>query len=97
MNHTPGPWRWYARVDKEYPRGIRSRGGKSGEGPIHIAAVRWGDDTGEANARLIAAAPTLLAELEILIRRVDNGDSIEQGWYEIEHARTTVAYAKGEE
>ena len=64
--HTPGPWEYYERIHKEYPRGIRSRGGKSGEGPVHIASVRWGDDTGEANARLIASAPALLEALKDL-------------------------------
>jgi hypothetical protein len=56
--HTPGPW--------------RIRGGLNGDGTVEAVTnnrgVAWpidiGTDEGEANARLIAAAPELLAALK---------------------------------
>ena len=56
--HTPGPW----TVDNQYihgPDGIR------------FLAVA-GDGAGQANARLIAAAPTMFDYLTLLALRGDN-------------------------
>ncbi len=91
--HTPGPWEHYERVDREYPYGVRSQGGKAGEGPCHLASVRWGAMGGEANAKLIAAAPALLEALEAFL----NGDaSVSHMKVAYEDARFAVARAKGE-
>ena len=60
--HTPGPW---MLVSQEFPQHILSP--QDGNGHRHnIAVVVAGDDEGKAkaNARLIAAAPALLAALE---------------------------------
>ena len=49
--HTPGPW--------DVPnKSVKIRGCN------FLATVHWDDDEAEANARLIAAAPDLLAALE---------------------------------
>ena len=52
--HTPGPW----RVDKHNDKWV----GIWGQEKVRIALVDWTDpDILEANARLMAAAPALLA------------------------------------
>ncbi len=94
--HTPGPWEYYERIHKEYPRGIRSRGGKSGEGPVHIASVRWGDDTGEANARLIASAPALLEALEAFRFWMLSGHNVNEVNGLMDQARAAIEAAKGD-
>lgn len=66
--HTPGPWIYSAKLSgSENHRGfgIRSTDGWA------LADVQPADEdgaTGEANARLIAAAPDLLAALKAMIR-----------------------------
>jgi hypothetical protein len=40
--------------------------------------------------RLNAAAPKLLAVLRRLVRRLDNGDTIEPDWYEADEARRVL-------
>ena len=60
MNHTPGPW----KVDSEGPPYVvvMSEVSDSGCGLKYAVAVGGGNE--EANARLIAAAPTMLEVLE---------------------------------
>lgn len=41
-------------------------------------------------------APALLAALNKLVRRLDNGDTIEPDWYEVDEARAAIAAATGE-
>ena len=59
--HTPGPWRvdpaFFPEQPKVYP--------DNGSGDFaHICRVNAGPDGYQANARVIAAAPDLLAALE---------------------------------
>lgn len=42
-----------------------------------------------------AANQEMLKALKALVRRSDNGDVIEPGWYEIEDARKAIARAEG--
>lgn len=65
--HTPGPWR-YAESRQEFyvSAGV-------GDDPIDTIA---GDVYGEANARLIAAAPDLLACLEWAVKNLDTRASM---------------------
>lgn len=57
--HTPGPWEWRVLEEDGSTMRVLSPGvlivEQCGGGP-------WGDSMDRANARLIAAAPTLLAE-----------------------------------
>lgn len=62
--HTPGPW----RVDPDYPWDIQNA-----DGSLEIASVNPyrredGEDgeVGDADARLIAAAPDLLEALRVI-------------------------------
>lgn len=62
--HTPGPW----TIDTNM-RGLHN---------VPVIGVRSGDEavancgtSGDANARLIAAAPDLLAALQALVQRLD--------------------------
>lgn len=70
--HTPGPWRIAEPV-----RGMRGPEAATGDkiivGADHVipAIVYEFGDTGKANARLIAAAPDLLAALELALRCLD--------------------------
>ncbi len=64
VQHTPGPWtKRRDRADKFGPTAIVS--GPEGEiftiAPFQMARLEW-----PANARLIAAAPDLLAELKAM-------------------------------
>lgn len=91
--HTPGPWAatpcldvgrygppWTIRVDKQTV--VASLIG---------AALHRGAETAEANARLIAAAPDLLAALKELLPMWESG--IREPW--VERARAAIAKAEG--
>lgn len=81
MGHTPGPWRvnvW------DYPHAKPPRKELNVENSENLLATLQCDFTGdnpyiisqaeaEANARLIAAAPDLLAALELAVRRISEG------------------------
>ncbi|MCW7544863.1 hypothetical protein N7I30_13730 [Aurantimonas litoralis] len=98
--HTPGPWLIREGFSTDtlevYPR----RDGKPEIGSwAELATVRSdygnGDgDTaeGEANARLIAAAPDLLAALESLTANLDEGDFI--SLTRIDAAKAAIAKAR---
>ena len=70
-NHTPGPW---LPVKLEIP------------GHVFWVAVHEDGrltekgEEGEANARLIASAPELLAALDALLRQTSNPDPIHPSW-----------------
>jgi hypothetical protein len=70
--HTPGPWRARSTAPQEV--------GVSEGWPIRIESAAAGHDGelvaqsyGDANARLIAAAPELLRALVDLVRETDGG------------------------
>lgn len=62
--HTPGPW----VVDSEYPNQVIVEGTPEGHRLTGLVADcsrgYWKDEVSEANARLIAAAPTMLSRLD---------------------------------
>ena len=60
--HTPGPWQV-----EGVPKGRRPWVGRIAEGRWAALACGYTDEEAEANARLIAAAPDLLASLERLV------------------------------
>lgn len=82
--HTPGPW------------SVSCSGNDvenvSGAGVCALYA----DETAEANARLIAAAPDLLAAAEAMLRSIDEGPAFGNGEIEIDKLRVAVAKARGE-
>ena len=107
MKHTPGPWEtsgssvlspghaWICIISE--PRHGRQRN-------IDISSPDW--DEGIANARLIAAAPDLLAALEQCRKAFDAmpidvlGHNEHYGWPYLEELKsrvdTAVARARGE-
>lgn len=102
VKHYPGPWRF----EREGKDSYSVRPGTTGGLVAHVTeSILWYDapQVTEANARLIAAAPDLLAELEDLVglaeaaMRAANRDGSE---YDIEaelaNARDLVKRAKGQ-
>ena len=64
--HTPGPW----RVTDGLVAGSKTTV-ESQDGIVTDCAWSFGKDTCEANARLIAAAPKMLAALELIAGLTD--------------------------
>ena len=63
MRHTPGPW----RVERQNPSPTTGEWMISGAKPGYLAEVRdCGSGDVAANAKLIAAAPDLLAAIEAM-------------------------------
>lgn len=100
--HTPGPWK---RCDCDYASAhiLGPNGGQVAEVGLH------GDPLGEvdeANARLIAAAPALLAALDNALGNLEAitdryADVLSEGVYvqaafSIDEARAAIAQATGE-
>ena len=85
--HTPGPWNYY----KHGPRG--DNGKVKVETATEVIAVVAQRDEAEqfANARLIAAAPRLLAELKALADQFDSW--VEHGDAAVEQPDTRDAWA----
>ena len=87
--HTPGPWISLGQGDivtKSVPT-------CDAEGYTDIAAVYViANDSGAANARLIAAAPELLEALEAVLRWID--DYCETTGFEAVEAQADAAIAK---
>lgn len=100
VKHTPGPW---ARVPDERFRHDNSAGVRDATGSYVAAALDFNrsdrDAEVEANARLIAAAPELLATLKDVIAHLrsitlDPGDD-EDDAPALVAAETLVAKAEG--
>ena len=87
--HTPGPWR-YERTNGSPTTGQHMiAGGKPG----YLAEVRdCGSGDVSANARLIAAAPELLAALKGVLTLLDAGSLYEPQAYA---ARAAIEKAEG--
>jgi hypothetical protein len=82
-NHTPGPWNVNG---KQSIRGANSE---------YIARTNW--QNGEANARLIAAAPELLEALMLADQHLRTlyPTGVEQGDYICSAVRSAINKAKG--
>lgn len=99
--HTPGPW-WLGRDPCHYDSLTSISGGSDSNGGIRSVAEVGGHDVdeAEANARLIAAAPDLLAACEAALVQVTR-DNDERGVPTNEHRGTqwmleaAIAKAKG--
>lgn len=106
--HTPGPWEVHAEPINPLYRGIIGLGSESNqEKPWAVVAKIHIDRPAYdimANARLIAAAPCLLAALETLTKRyVGLASSGDCGFWnpeeedEVIAARAALSRAKGEQ
>lgn len=90
QKHTPGPWAVHpgcAQVDAFTPT------------PVAVCRLLWptdvrGEEETEANARLIAAAPDLLAALDGLLHEV--GDYLTQDRQAYIDAVAAIDKAKGQ-
>jgi len=99
--HTPGPWKVepFVQSINSYPN-WHSFTVRHDRTNVHIATVgdvdRYYEKNNEANARLIASAPDLLAALESLVEMDD--DPIRYMAccsYRIDAARAAIEKAKG--
>ena len=85
QKHTPGPWRYESTSGSNYARIFFSADEKDGDNLRGYC--------GEANARLIAAAPELLEALQFLM--VASGEKLTTAF---EQAQEAIAKAtKGQE
>ena len=83
--HTPGPW----HVDPENPTWVDD------ENECCMATTGYGDDEGDrANARLIAAAPDMLAALRQVVDETAGG-MVPPSTDAIDTARAAIAKAEG--
>ena len=95
--HTPGPWKVVDKIDGRKPRSMAL---VAAGGDMSIDCTRSGDTRAEsnANARLIAAAPDLLAELEHLVRLLEpleqSGSLQVPGLATLNGARAAIAKAQ---
>lgn len=93
--HTPGPWRWNTSRTAIYSGHPDDRGGF----PISEQVIPFfrfdGDPRTESNARLIAAAPDLLAALQRIVAayRESCGEVFGE---DIRAAESAIAKATGE-
>lgn len=106
--HTPGPW--VVKAGKHgWPRGIDAPADMQTKGGVG-SVVRWNgigfpsSPAAAANARLIAAAPEMLADLKNLVEtilgyEIANNLSPAPGrkycWDSVERAVSTIAKATG--
>lgn len=103
--HTPGPWVVKPAENEQGGFDIDSEYG------YHIAETIGGlDDEEEANSRLIAAAPDLLAALQEMVEandepcRIDHKgfcqshylDHVDEGGCRVANAKAAIAKATGE-
>ena len=82
--HAPAPWAYTEGSSPHY------QGQVYREDNGHTVAVTYHDEDG-ANARLIAAAPDLLAALQYLGAAIENGDpqDIADAWH---HAQALIPH-----
>ena len=76
--HTPGPWQ---ASDCDF-RGVYAEGGAALVATCHTTSLPEGSqanrtDVTRANARLIAAAPELLAACEAVLHQLERGEASE--------------------
>ena len=82
--HTPGPWiAWY--IADEFESRVRDEDG------VLICKCYWPDE--HRNAKLIAAAPELLAALEVAVEYFDRNDI---DCIAHDDAKAAIKKAKGE-
>lgn len=82
---TPGPWAYHNdEPDEYYPEYVSS----PHDGGVVVARVQYLPERGSANARLIAAAPDLLAALQGMLAIADRYTGT--GLAEVDAARAAI-------
>jgi hypothetical protein len=92
--HTPGPWRTdFNSYDNQWR--VYEKNGP----PIINSLFKPSGEIGEANARLIAAAPDLLEACEVLLKAAPElwGDDIEKWPRLMDRVEAAIAKAEGRE
>lgn len=91
-SHTPGPWAVSLTCSRGTPASVIAPKNENGFTPwvCHMQAANI--DTGNANARLIAAAPELLEALSALVINCDAGSATVGA---LTDARAAIAKATG--
>lgn len=87
--HTPGPWSY-----QEWGRLILDSGQGSSRLQVATVALNTRRDEGTANARLIAAAPELLAAALLIVETIEGGPTRPAD--AISAIRAAIAKATGE-
>jgi hypothetical protein len=105
QKHTPGPWRWHGHYLMQDVPGIDNPYSTPAGYPIADDGSAGDEysptiDTDGPNARLIAAAPELLASLKTLVDAVEDHDNpVDQGLAahhdSMQAARAAIAKAEG--
>lgn len=106
MNHTPAPWNWNTMLSaSENDKGFRVWANGQWIADVSPINDHQGNSTnGKANARLIAAAPELLAALKSALADLEDSFLpmlIEAGWQPqnelavLAKARAAIAKAEG--
>lgn len=85
-NHTPGPW----AISQHDPRLVKHL-----SGPVLAECGPVNTEEAQANARLIAAAPELLASLRRVLRMLEIHDARLANFGEVEEARLIISRAEG--
>ena len=95
MTHTPAPWD--ARRIPQDSRDDKYSYWVDGTSGVPLADVRdYPDGMGEANARLIAAAPDLLDALQDILSDLEHGDpGADLSFDMADRARATIKKAGG--
>lgn len=88
--HTPGPWHFAPSLDDTYVVCESDDNGAS------TVALVYAADAAKPDARLIAAAPDLLAALEKVLAAYEAAREPGHGTILIDEARAALAKARGE-
>jgi hypothetical protein len=93
--HTKGKWSIFKSIKTDYPYYIVTR-----KKPYNFIADVCGEDMEpeetQANAKLIAAAPDLLASLVELVDIIDNGNLADIDSFTTQPAKAAITAAEGE-
>jgi hypothetical protein len=95
--HTPGPWAVDGRADHHLLVGAPGRRLRQvvAEVPLVVGGLADPTPEAEANARLIAAAPDLLAACRDVLEFLDNGTPLHPGSLLHQEVEAAVARAEG--
>ena len=94
--HTAGPWHVGTANGTAVNHAIMADDMVIGRAMAfgHPVGIGWHENS-EANARLMAAAPDLLAALEVIVKFLGDGPELPPGLKLYERAQAAIAKAKG--